>query len=204
MPGYDDFVFINCPFDDAYQKLFRATVFAVADCGFVPRCALEKSGSGETRIEKLYRIISECRYGIHDISATELDPVHQLPRFNMPLELGIFLGAKRYGPSRQQEKGCLILDREQYRYQKFCSDIAGQDPKPHEGDPAKAVRCVRNWLKDERPDEVVPSGRRIFNRYRTFCSDLPLVADALHLDADELQFNDLTMVVFEWLLDNSW
>ncbi len=204
MSGYDDDVFINCPFDDTYHELFRAIVFTVADCGFIPRCALERSDSGETRIEKLFRIIAECRYGIHDISATELDPINRLPRFNMPLELGIFLGAKRYGSSLQERKSCLILDRERYRYQKFCSDIAGQDPKSHEGDPSQAVRCVRNWLKDERPDEAVPGGGRIFDRYQTFCADLPLVADTLHLDAGELQFNDLTTVIAEWLFGNSW
>ncbi len=49
-----------------------------------------------------------------------------LPRFNMPLELGIFLGAKRFGSQKQKQKNGLILDREKYRYQSFCSDIAGQ------------------------------------------------------------------------------
>lgn len=42
----------------------------------------------------------------------------------MPLELGLFLGAKRYGTGKQRTKLCLILDRERYRYQKYCSDIA--------------------------------------------------------------------------------
>ena len=52
---------------------------------------------GQTRIDKLYGLIEACRYGIHDLSRTELDATPRLPRFNMPLELGIFLGAKRYG-----------------------------------------------------------------------------------------------------------
>jgi len=47
----------------------------------------------------------------------------------MPLELGIFLGAKRFGGPKQKRKNCLILDREKYRYQQYCSDIAGQDIK---------------------------------------------------------------------------
>lgn len=155
MPGYDDFVFINCPFDDRYQELFRAIVFAVVDCGFSPRCALERSDSGETRIDKLFRIISECRYGIHDISATELDPVNRLPRFNMPLELGIFLGATRYGTTKQRRKSCLILDREQYRYQKFCSDIAGQDPKTHEGEPMARIKGAPAVVANRVGDGVI-------------------------------------------------
>lgn len=41
MPGYGDRVFINVPLDRRYKKLFDALVFAVHDCGFVARCALE-------------------------------------------------------------------------------------------------------------------------------------------------------------------
>jgi hypothetical protein len=39
----------------------------------------------ETRIDKLYRIVEASRFGIHDLSRTELDAVNNLPRFNMPL-----------------------------------------------------------------------------------------------------------------------
>ena len=98
---YHDNVFINCPFDSAYKPLFDAIVFAVHDCGFVARCALEEGDASQVRIDKIYNIIEDCRYGIHDISRTELDEVSGLPRFNMPLELGIFLGAKRFGVEDQ-------------------------------------------------------------------------------------------------------
>lgn len=90
-------VFINCPFDDAFAASFQALVFAVLSCGFRARCAREMDDAAETRIDKLYRIIAESRYSIHDLSRTGLDPANGLPRFNMPLELGIFLGAKRFG-----------------------------------------------------------------------------------------------------------
>lgn len=197
--SYDQSVFINCPFSDDYRESFRALVFAVSDCGFIPRSALEKSDSSETRIEKLYRIIGECRYGVHDISITELDPTHNLPRFNMPLELGIFLGARRFGSPAQRKKACLILDRSRYRYQIFCSDLAGQDPKTHNGTSQGVVKSVRNWLRGERLDHGLPSGERMWLRFERFKSDLPVVCDALRLEPDELEFNDLTSVVGEWL-----
>ena len=95
--GYDENVFINCPFDGEYQSLFQALVFSVQVCGFVPRSALELEDGSEVRIGKIVRIIAESRYGIHDLSRTGLDPESHLPRFNMPLELGLFLGAKYYG-----------------------------------------------------------------------------------------------------------
>lgn len=102
-------VFINCPFDDDYRPIMQALVFAVHDCGFAARSALETSDGSQVRIDKIYDLIRDCRFGIHDISMTSLDPVTNLPRFNMPLELGIFLGAKRYGGPAHRQKKCLVL-----------------------------------------------------------------------------------------------
>ncbi len=112
---YELSVFINCPFDAAYQRLFRAIVFTVHDCGYIARSALELTDASQVRVHKILQIISECRVGIHDISRTELDRRSKLPRFNMPLELGMFLGAKRYGDQRQRRKICLVLDRTSHR-----------------------------------------------------------------------------------------
>ncbi len=52
---YNDNVFINCPFDAKYKSLFDAMVFAVHDCGFIPRCALEEDDASEVRIDKIYQ-----------------------------------------------------------------------------------------------------------------------------------------------------
>src|SRR5437764_6982536 len=98
---YDLNVFVNCPFDDSYRAIFEALIFAIHDCGYIARCALEVSDASEVRIEKIAKIIAACRFGIHDISRTDLDNTTALPRFNMPLELGIFLGAKRFGRAEQ-------------------------------------------------------------------------------------------------------
>jgi len=134
-----DHVYINCPFDGEYRPIFEALVFAVHDCGFIARCALELEDGSQVRIDKIERLIGACRFGIHDISRTELDSRWSLPRFNMPLELGIFLGAKRFGTGDQRKKVGLILDRETERYQRFCSNIAGQDIRSHNRSPREAV-----------------------------------------------------------------
>lgn len=105
----------------------EALVFAIHDCGYIARSALEAEDSAEVRMDKIAKIIKDCRYGIHDISRTEVGADTGLPRFNMPLELGLFLGARRFGSRTDKLKACLILDRARYRYQQFCSDIAGQD-----------------------------------------------------------------------------
>ena len=106
-PKYADSVFVNCPFDAEYQPIFHAIVFAIHDCGYVARCALEADDSGAVRIDKILAIIDQCKLGIHDISRTELSE-QNLPRFNMPLELGLFLGARRFGEGRAKKVTLIV------------------------------------------------------------------------------------------------
>ena len=198
-PRYADNVFINCPFDSDYSSMFKAVVFAVFDCGYVARCALEIDDASQVRIDKISRIIAESKFGIHDLSRTELDKKTNLPRFNMPLELGMFLGAKLFGSKKPSPRACLILDREQYRYHSFISDIAGQDIKSHDNLPEKAISIVRNWLSDSSERRTIPGGREICRRYRNFRSDLPKLCSDLPIEEDELTFNDYTYMVSTWL-----
>lgn len=203
---YDYNVFINCPFDEAYRSLLYAIVFAVHDCGFTAHCTLEIDNAGRVRIESIYNLIGGCRFGIHDISRTELDEANQLPRFNMPFELGLFLGAARFGTGDQQDKSTLILDREPYRYQKFVSDISGQDIKSHEGSTELAIRTVRDWLDNSPVEQGVirPGGAKIYERYELFHRELPALCQELHLDPEELTFNNFTTLLVEWLRYNDW
>ena len=195
-------VFLNVPFDATFRPLFEALVFAVTDCAFRPRCALEASDGGHVRVAKIHLIIASCDFGVHDISRTELDEKTKLPRFNMPFELGLFLGAKRFGNARQRRKSTLILDRERFRFQSYLSDIAGQDIKAHGDDPALLIRAVRDWLRDAGPQRPMPSSTVIVGRYAQFRNDLPELCRKLRLDPDELTFNDYTRVIRRWLLDN--
>jgi len=199
---YEDSVFINCPFDPPYRPIFHAIVFAIADAGFGPRCALEVAGATRSRLEKIEAIIGECRYGIHDVSRTE-SGAYGLPRLNMPLELGIFLGALRFGSPRQRRKRCLVLDRRPYRYQRFISDIAGQDVDAHENRPARAISIVRDWLRVESRRREIPGGREIARRFRRFQRDLPEICRRLRLRPTELTFVDYTHVAEEWLKTNA-
>lgn len=202
--AYDSQVFVNCPFDEGYRPIFRAIIFAIVDCGYIPRSALEIYNSGQVRIHKITDLVARCRLGIHDLSRTELDPESGLPRFNMPLELGIFLGAQWLGSPKQKRKSCLVLDRERYRYQVFCSDIAGQDIAAHGTEPEAAVRLVRDWLRSLRADVMIPGGAKIWQRYQNFHDDLPLYCEAYQLDPSHLTFNDLTSLIGEWLKENEW
>lgn len=205
-PDYAESVFINCPFDGDYQALLEALVFAVYDCGFVARSAQEIDDGGQVRIEKITAIIEGSRLGIHDLSRIEADAGSGLPRFNMPLELGLFLGAKRFGAGKQKQKVCLILDREPYRYQQYCSDIAGQDIRAHAGDPAHVVASVRDWLRNALRDSgsMIPGGTRMAQRYAAFRAELPRMCGRLHLEPRELIFRDYAALVVGWTQENCW
>ena len=194
-------VFINCPFDKQYQPLFEAIVFCVSACGFLPRCTLELTDAGEVRIENIYRLIAQCAHGIHDISRTEVDDQpYQLPRFNMPLELGIFLGAKRFGSS--SKKRCLIMDRQPYRYQRFISDIGGQDIKAHDRRPIKAIHHVRDWLRSAPGKTKIPGGAITWKRYQQFRRELPVIAEEAELAPGQLTFIDYLQLVTTWLKEH--
>ncbi len=127
-------VFINCPFSSDYDEHFQAITYAVFRSGFTPRCARRVTTAAKCGSTRFCRIIRESPYGIHDISKTEPDPNSGLPRFNMPFELGLYLGARTFGGPAQKRKKLLILDREPHRYQSFISDIGGQDIHAHGGE----------------------------------------------------------------------
>jgi hypothetical protein len=160
---------------------------------------MELDDGGQTRIDKLYGLIGECRYGIHDLSRTQLDDVNQLPRFNMPLELGLFLGAKRFGGQAQSAKRLLILDVERYRYQRFISDLAGMDIHGHDGDAVTALRKTRDWLANVSRRQL-PSADRVARLFQSFMADLPTLAADLEFDPDTVPYVDFERMVVGWLL----
>ena len=161
---------------------------------------MESDDGSQVRLDKLYQIIEQCRFGVHDLSRTTLDGSNRLPRFNMPLELGLFLGAKRFGGHTHRSKCVLILDRDRYRYQIFCSDIAGQDIRAHGNQVASALRSVRNWLQaalPRRPD--LPGPDALVQRYLTFRMQLPLMCRQQQLAPSDLTFIDYQRQVEGWL-----
>ncbi len=193
-----DNVFINCPFDAAYKPLFEALIFTISACQFRARSALEIDDGSQTRLEKIYQIVAECRYGIHDLSRTELNAETGLPRFNMPLELGIFLGAKRFGDDGQRHKRALLLDREAFRYQRFISDLAGADIQTHDNHPETAIGVVRDWLANVSRRRLPGTGI-LLRLHHEFRADLPAIATRLGLVPEAIPFVDFEHILLEWL-----
>lgn len=200
--SYKNNVFINCPFDAKHDPMLKALVFTVLHCGFVPRCAKEQQDSAVTRIERIVRLIKSCKYGIHDISLTELDPKTKLPRFNMPLELGLFIGAKRYGRLPNTQKVCLVLDRKPYRYQIFISDIAGQDIRSHKDDIRTCIIVVRNWLLAHSKHKTIETGDHIWDKYMIYMKIFPKMCKAISQSPRLITYNDYVKLTEKWLKNN--
>lgn len=198
---YDKSVFINCPFDSAYEPLLSGLIFAVRHMNLVPKSALDSIDVGQPRFDKILDLIEKCKYSIHDISRTEVDPNHGLPRFNVPFELGLDLGCKKFGKRPQQEKATLILDVDRYR---FMSDIAGFDIEEHNGSVARVITIVRNWLRHTlyRISFEAPSGATIYARYQAFQLDLPRTCYKLNWDVNNLPFEDFSWAAYDWIKNN--
>lgn len=192
-------VFVNCPFADSYKPIRDALIFAVHACHLRPRCALEASNFGQTRVDKIVALIRDCRWGIHDLS--QIHPGGD-PHFNMPLELGLFLGAHRFGGPIQREKSCLVLVQDKETFRQACSNVDGQDVVAHYGRPNDAIIAVRDWLKTELPDsaDLLPSGSFMVDRFAAFRMELAELCAELRLAPDALTFADTCDVVSKWLI----
>ncbi len=194
---YNQSVFINAPFDDSYKEFLNILTFTIYYCGFYPRCAKEAYDSGQIRIDKINKIISECKFGIHDISRTELNK-NNLPRFNMPFELGLFLGARYFGSNPHNKKVCLILDKTPYRYQQFLSDISGQDISYHHESKPTLIKIIRDWLTHQTKKQI-SGGRAILSDFDFFISDLPAMCDIHNRTPDELTYVEFRNLVIAWI-----
>lgn len=195
---YDRNVFINCAFDANFVHLFRAITFTVHNCGFIVRCALEAKNSQGIRIDRILKIIEQCRYGIHDISCVELTEDSPLPRFNMPYELGIFMGCKSYGAGMHKKKEFLVLDAEPHRYKRLISDLSGYDFPPHANSVNTTIEVVSDWLSQVAMTQV-PGHEYHQERYTRFVEDLPLMCENIHCTLQTLKFHDYYALVSLWI-----
>jgi hypothetical protein len=117
----------------------------------------------------------------------------------MPLELGLFLGCRRFGANNQSRKRTLVLVSDQYRYRAFISDISGPDIRAYGGDPERAIREVRDWLRLASKRDALQGGAELRHRFRSFQSELPDICADLSLHHDRLTFLELWKLINDWL-----
>lgn len=197
---FEQNVFINCPFDDEYKKLLRPLLFTIVYIGLEPKIS-ETTDSAEQRVNSIEGLIISSKYSIHDLSRIEVKSKKELPRFNMPFELGLDIGCKRFGSGHLAEKRCLILEKEQYRYQRALSDISGNDIEAHREDAQVLIRKVRNWfLRQGIPN--IPSANVIWNAFNEFESALAETLeeeDYDQEDVEEMPKSEFVSFVKDWV-----
>lgn len=198
-------VFINCPFDEEYFHLLRPLLFTIICLGYNPRIASERLDSGETRIDKICELIKTSRYSIHDLSRLKSKEADEFYRLNMPFELGVEYGCRRFTSGRLRQKRCLILEANKYDYARALSDISGVDIRSHENEPAQVMQVVRDWFVQTVGLRKVSSATKIRYRFYAFASDFygARVAEGFSdEDLNMMPVPEYADFIREWIADD--
>jgi hypothetical protein len=197
---FESNVFINCPFDNDYKLLLRPLLFTVLYLGYKPRLSQTQSSS-DIRINQIKSFIRDSKFGIHDLSRCKPLKVGDLPRFNMPYELGLDIGCLEFGSRKLKTKKILILETERFHYQKVLSDIAGQDIENHDDDPRTLIRKVRNWFDSQRVRKSYPSPTEIWIAFNQFSADMndELLGKYSQIDIDDMQVVEYLSFANDWI-----
>jgi hypothetical protein len=201
MTQFEQNVFVNCPLDPEYMDLMRPLIFTILYLGFTPRLAIERSNANEPRIIKIAQLVEDSQYGIHDLSRMIAKSAGEVFRFNMPFELGLDYACRLYHGKKWQQKKCLILEAEKYRFQAALSDLSNSDIKEHENKPDKVVLQVRNWLVQEGLGSG-PSSTVIWYEFNDFMGALydELSAGSWsQRDLDNLPVTELLLHMKKWI-----
>lgn len=198
--AFEQNVFINCPFDNDFKPLLKALVFELIYLGFSPKLSQTLSSSA-IRVNQIKNLIKNCKFGIHDLSRSKAMDAGELPRFNMPYELGLDIGALEYGSRKLKTKRILILETERFHYQKVISDIAGQDIENHNDDPKTLITKVRNWFSANFPEETIVGQSVIWIAYNQFIDDLNtnLSASYTEDEIEEMPIGDFIKFANDWI-----
>ena len=88
-------VFLNIPYDAAFENLLLAYIAAISAFGFTPRATLQIP-FGQRRLDRIVQLIRQSKYSIHDLSRVQLGRrAPRTPRFNMPFELGLTIALEK-------------------------------------------------------------------------------------------------------------
>lgn len=128
-----------------------------------------------------------------------LDTKTGLPRFNMPFELGLFLGCRHFSAhAEQNSKGLLVLDSAPHRYRESFSDFAGYEVACHEGSVDRVILVVRDWLANSLEKRMYGAAK-LQTEFRKFESQRPEMAREFAPHADQVGFTDICHLIREWI-----
>jgi hypothetical protein len=130
-------VFLNVPYDKQFEDLYLAYIVGLTQLGLKINATLAVPNQG--RLERIVELIEESDVSVHDLSRIELSL--GIPRFNMPLELGLALFRSHVTKGRHR---AFIFERKAFRTQQSTSDINGIDPQVHNGTVKGVMAGLRN------------------------------------------------------------
>jgi hypothetical protein len=129
--------------------MYLAYIVGLTELGLKLNVTLAVPNQG--RLDTIIELIESSDFSIHDLSRIEL--ANGIPRFNMPLELGLALYRSRIAPGKHRVH---IFESELYRAQRSTSDINGLDPHIH-GNTANGVMAgLRNIFSRSLDMPTVP------------------------------------------------
>lgn len=201
-PNFEKNVFINCPFDPAYKSLLRPLLFTILYFEFIPKIASERSDSAEQRIDKICELIESAKYGIHDLSRLKSMKKNEFSRHNMPFELGIDYGCRKFADKHLGEKKFLVLEKGKYDYSRALSDLSGVDIKSHNNSPEDIIRVVRNWFLETVGIPKPKPASIIWNEFNKFMADFDAARRSEGFkdkDIYEMPTPEFTAFIEEWL-----
>jgi len=156
-------VFLNVPYDAAFENLLLAYIAAVSAYGFAPRATLEIP-FGQRRLDRILRLIHELRYSIHDLSRVQSDRKSpRTPRFNMPFELGLTVALER---TEHPDHSWIVCESVLRRINKSLSDLDGTDAYIHDGTVAGVFREMGNAFVGTRRQPTVTEMSQIYRLLR--------------------------------------
>jgi hypothetical protein len=158
-----DSVFLNIPYDNEFEDLYVAYIVGLTQLGLDVNATLAVPNQG--RLETIIRLIEKSNVSIHDLSRTEFSK--GIPRFNMPVELGLALYHSHATKGRHRVH---VFEEKPYRTQKSTSDINGIDPQIHHRTPKGVMAGLRNILRQPGDITTVPE---MLKSYRAVMRKLP-------------------------------
>lgn len=206
MTDFNKSVFINCPFDDTYHALLHSMLFTIVALGFQPRIAIESSDAGEIRLDKIISLVRDSRYSIHDLSRIKSTKKGEFFRLNMPFELGLDFGCRKYSASRDMSnKKFLVLSGEKHEYMKALSDISGIDIQYHDNLPQNLIKAMRHWFVANTRLTNSPSPTEIWYKSLDFNAEYILFARKKGYSADDMYdvpINEQIDMMYSFLVSN--
>lgn len=153
----------------SYEDNFVAYIAGVAAFGLDPRATLELTG-GVRRLDRIFDLISACKYSFHDLSFVKLDQTPpETPRFNMPFELGLVIGLEKAAPSSHE---WFVFESSRHRIKKSLSDLDGTDAFIYKPAPEGILREIRNALSRHY---MRPTADQMQNIFEVLKEEVPQV-----------------------------